>query len=88
MRRRVTQDGRVLLLTLFLSGSAIALPPQRPPAAGETAATVASPDGDAGLPTELEQLAGELMIPVEGVTAADLRDNFSEMRAGACHASR
>lgn len=34
---------------------------------------------------ELEELAAELMIPVQGIAASDLRDNFNEMRGSRRH---
>ena len=103
MARRIVGDGRVLLLSLFLSSSAIAVLPESWPtpvsphpvaaevpvaeadhAAADGPATVPGSDGIAIL-TELELLAAELMIPVKGVTAADLRDNFFERRGARQH---
>jgi peptidoglycan LD-endopeptidase LytH len=101
--RHLVGDGRVLLLTLFLSGSVVAVLPEPGPTpispnpvavdvpVAETAKVTVNQPLDAPPSVELdtlsdvELLAAELMIPVENVTAADLRDNFSEMRGTRRH---
>ncbi len=96
MARRIIGDGRVLLITLLLAGSATALQPKPPapePLSPESPASNALASAPAGQPisdaavllTELEALAAELVIPVQGIVATDLRDNFNEMRGARRH---
>jgi peptidoglycan LD-endopeptidase LytH len=73
--RRITGDGRVLLLSLLLSGSALTTLPGPGPA----------PAAAAGTQAELQWLAAQLTIPVAGVRAAELRDDFNEMRGTRRH---
>lgn len=98
MARRIIGDGRVLLLTLLLAGSATALQPRPELPAPELispelpAPNLPAPVQDAKqvndaavLLAELEELAAELMIPVEGIAATDLRDDFNEIRGARRH---
>jgi murein DD-endopeptidase MepM/ murein hydrolase activator NlpD len=61
-------------------------PPAALPAARAEAPLAAAPAGPDVAGSDLERLrARELQIPVEGVSARDLRDNFAEERGGRAH---
>lgn len=96
------RPGRVLLVTLLLTGSVAALPPaadraesmHSPVPAPATAITdtvtsiveekLGEPTGPP-LDTALQALATTLVIPVQGVTARSLRDNFDDRRGARRH---
>lgn len=66
-------------------GTPLSVPP--PPSSPPTAS--AAPTSDTGStvasPAELTQLAGALIIPVQGISAAQLRDTYSESRGTRRH---